>query len=158
MLILWYGAYLIFHSKDYVAVLAAISTGLVVMFGYFATDQFIFARKQKEKKFEQYLELVKKLRFFIIEENLKGTSQQSKMRDDLQDAYFAFSLLTSAKSYKALSDMMNAFKSLLENQDDSTELCKFKKAQSNFVNELRSEFFIDENIDFETYDFRLGKR
>lgn len=155
MLILWYGTYQIFGDKDHAPVLAAISTGLVVMFGYFATDQFIFARKQKEKKFEQCLELVKKLRFFILEENIKGENQQFKMRDELQDAYFAFSLLTSAKSYKALSEMMEVFKSLL---DDPSQLCKFKNAQSNFVNELRKEFFIDKDINFETYDFRLKKK
>lgn len=150
-----YGAYRIFGEKDNVPVLAAISTGLVVMFGYFATHYLTIARKQKERKFDQCLELVKKIRFFILEENIKGEDQQFKMRDELQDAYFAFSLLTSGKSYKALSEMMEAFKSLL---GDSSQLCKFKKAQSSFVNELRKEFFIDKEIDFETYDFRLQKK
>ncbi len=140
MLALEYLAYRVFDSKDNVPVLAAISTGLVVMFGYFATHYLTIARKQKERKFEQCLELVKKIRFFILEENIKGEDQQFKMRDELQDTYFAFSLLTSAKSYKALSEMMEAFKSLLT---DQTQLCKFKKAQSSFVNELRKEFFID---------------
>ncbi len=152
MLLLEYGAYKIFSSQNNVPVLASISTGLVVMFGYFATHYLTIARKQKEKKFEQCLELVKKIRFFILELDYKGKPEHSKMRDELQDAYFAFSLLTSAESYKALSEMMDAFKILLV---DQTQLCKFKEAQSKFVNSLRKEFFIDKGIKFETYDFKL---
>ncbi|MDP2640999.1 MAG: hypothetical protein Q8P39_00445, partial [Candidatus Yanofskybacteria bacterium] len=40
MLILEYGAYRVFSGKENVPILAAISTGLVVMFGYFATHYF----------------------------------------------------------------------------------------------------------------------
>lgn len=35
--------------------------------------------------------------------------------------------------------------------------CDFKKAQSKFVNTLRNEFFIDKEIIFEPYDFRLSQ-
>ena len=152
MLLLEYIAYEIFKDKDTVPVLAAISTGLVVMFGYFTTHYLTIARKQNEEKFSRCLELIKKIRFFILELDYKGKPEHSKMRDELQDAYFAFSLLTSEKSYKALSEMMDTFKVLLT---DQTQLGKFKKAQSKFVNSLRKEFFIDKEIDFETYDFKL---
>ncbi len=145
-------AYYIFNTTEQVPILAAIITSSVVMFGYFATHYLTITRQQKEKKLEQCLELIKKIRFFILEENIKGEPQQSTMRDELQDAYFAFSLLTSAESYQALSEMMDAFKALLI---DPSQLCKFKKAQSNFVNKLRKEFFVDKEINFETYDFRL---
>lgn len=147
-----YAAYCIFKDKDTVPILAAISTGLVVMFGYFATHYSATIQNQREKKFEQCLQLIKKIRFFILESNLKETEQQRKMRDELQDAYFAFSLLTSAKSYEALSEMMKAFKIFLENQ---SKLPDFQKAQSKFINKLRDEFFIDKEINFETYDFKL---
>ncbi|MBC8234380.1 hypothetical protein H8E77_32935 [bacterium] len=157
MISLEYGAYRVFDSKDQAPVLAAISTGLVVMFGYFATHYLTIERKQKERKFEQCLELIKKIRFFILEGDIKGEQQQFEMRDELQDAYFAFSLLTSAKSYEALSEMMKAFETLLSNRSQS-KLREFTKAQSNFVNQLRKDFFIDKDIDFKTYDFRLKKK
>jgi hypothetical protein len=48
--------------------------------------------------------------------------------------------------------MMDAFKSLLA---DENQLCKFKKAQSKFLNSLRKEFFIDKDIEFETKDCHL---
>lgn len=96
-----------------------------------------------------------KIRFFILEEHVKGTVEQIKLRDELQDAYFAFSLLTSEKSYKALSRMMDAFKTHLNCSGECK--CDFKKAQIKFVNELRNEFFIDKEIIFETYDFRLSQ-
>ena len=51
--------------------------------------------------------------------------------------------------------MMKAFEVMLK---DSSKLVEFKKAQSDFVNNLRSEFFIDREINFETYDFRLEKK
>lgn len=152
MFLLEYGSYTVFNDKEHVVVLGAISTSLVVMFGYFATHYLTIIRKQKEKKFEQCMELIKKIRFFILEENIKGKDQQFKMRDELQDAYFAFSIITSSNSYEALSEMMVQFKTLL---NDPKNLDNFKKAQSDFVNKLRNEFFIDKKIEFETYDFRL---
>ena len=151
--LLMYIAYLIFKDKE--TVLATIGTGLVVMFGYFATHYLTISRNQKEEKFKVCLELIKKIRFFILEENTKGEPQQFKIRDELQDAYFSFSLLTSETSYNALSKMMKAFEVMLK---DSSKLVEFKKAQSDFVNNLRSEFFIDREINFETYDFRLEKK
>ncbi|MEK7084302.1 MAG: hypothetical protein AAB932_03650 [Patescibacteria group bacterium] len=153
MLLSEYGAYRFFGTVEQIPVLAAVSTGLVVMFGYFATHYLTIARKQNEEKFNKCLELIKRIRFFILELDYKGKPEHSKMRDELQDAYFAFSLLTSEKSYKALSEMMDAFKALLT---DPTQLYKFKKAQSKFINSLRKEFFIDKEIDFETYDFKLN--
>lgn len=146
-------AYVIFKDKE--TVLAAIGTGLVVMFGYFATHYFTISRNQRERKFQSCLELIKKIRFFILENDINGESQQIKIRDELQDAYFSFSLLTSEKSYKALSKMMSAFEIMLK---DNSKLAEFKKAQSYFVNSLRKEFFIDKEINFETYDFRLRQK
>lgn len=156
MLTLQYFANRIYGDKEHVPVLAAAITGSIVMFGYFATHHLTQKRALKDRKFDQCLELVKKIRFFIIEKNIVGTDQHFKMRDELQDAYFAFSLLTSAKGYEALSEMMNAFEAHL-NQKDKERLDKFTKAQSNFVNKLRKEFFIDNKIDFKTYDFQLKK-
>lgn len=147
-------AYCIFADKE--TVLAAISTGLVVIFGYFATHYLAISRDQKEKKFQLCLELIKKLRFFILEEHLKKEeAQQSKLRDELQDAYFAFSLLISATSYDSLVKMMGAFGEMLK---EPSKLEEFKKAQSHFINSLRKEFFIDKEIQFETYDFRIGNK
>ncbi|MCX6789345.1 MAG: hypothetical protein NTZ42_01920 [Candidatus Gribaldobacteria bacterium] len=149
LLLFMYFAYSIFKDKE--TVLAAISTGLVVMFGYFATHYFTIMRDQREKKLQLCLEFIKKLRFFIIEEHIKGDRQQN-MRDELQDAYFPFSLLISSASYEALSKMMQALDVMLKNK---TKLKEFKDAQSDFVNNLRNEFFIDSKIKFETYDIRL---
>jgi hypothetical protein len=144
------GVYLIFKDKE--TVLAAMGTGLVVMFGYFATHYFTIVRNQREKKFQLCLEFIKKLRFFILEEHIKGGQQQKKMRDELQDTYFSFSLLISSASYESLSRMMKAFEVLLKNK---SYLGKFKDAQSDFINNLRNDFFIDREIKFETYDIRL---
>jgi len=115
-----------YFFKNKATVLASVSTGLVVMFGYFATHFLTIARKQKEEKFNRCLELIKKIRFFILEANYKGTPQQSKMRDELQDAYFAFSLLTSEKSYKALSEMMNKFKACINDPTNYLHSRKLK--------------------------------
>lgn len=152
MITFQYIAFRFLTTTDQMPVLAAVSTGLFATFGYFATHYLTNIRDQKEKKFQQCLELIKKIRFFILETNIKGTIQQSTMRDGLQDAYFAFSLLTSEKSYRALSLMMKEFKSMLINPSASIE---FKKAQSDFINCLRKEFFIDNDLNFETYDFNL---
>ncbi len=158
MLLLWYGAYKVFADTVHVPVLAAISTGLVVMFGYFATHHLALMREQKERKFKQFVNLIKSMRFFLLEKNIGGTEQQFKMRDELQDAYFEFSLLTSAKSYEALSIMMDSFKDFLKDQNNSEKLNKFRKSQSDFVNELRREFFVDKEISFKTYDFQLEEK
>lgn len=155
MIALWYAAYRIFHTNEQVPVLAAISTSLVVMFGYFATHYFQSVRDQREKKLQRYLDLVKTLRFFIVETDL-NLEQRSKIRDELQDAYFAFSLLTSAKSYAALSNLMKKFENYLNNKTENN-LIDFKNSQSDFVNSLRNELFKDSKIKFETYDFILSK-
>ncbi|MFZ2969970.1 MAG: hypothetical protein WA063_02375 [Minisyncoccia bacterium] len=156
VIILIYGTYKIFgENKDYVLVVATIISSSVVMFGYFATHYLAMSRELKEKRLIQCLELIKKIRFFTLEEHIKGTKEQVKLRDELQDAYFAFSLLTSEKSYKALSQMMEAFKTHLNCSGEYK--CNFEKEQSKFVNELRNEFFIDKEIIFKTYDFRLSQ-
>lgn len=152
MLAFQYIAFRFLTTTEQMPVLAAVSTGLFAVFGYFATHHLTNSRDQKERKFQQCLELIKKIRFFILETNIKGTTQHAAMRDELQDAYFAFSLLTSEKSYRALSHMMDEFKRLL---DEPGRLETFKSAQSDFINCLRKEFFVDKDLNFETYDFNL---
>jgi len=149
-----------FYNVDNIPALAAVITGSIIMFGYFATHDLEIKRKQREKKLEVYMKIMKNLRFLIMEKHLKESSEgqleMKKMRDELQDIYFPFSLLTSEKSYNALKGMMKAFDlHLVKNNSDS--LIKFKKAQSNFVNKLRNELFIDKEIDFTTFDFMIGK-
>lgn len=152
--------YLFLINKDKENVLAAVTTGSVVVFGYFATNYLTILRDQRQKKLEQYLDLIKKIRFFILEEHIKGTDKQKKLRDEFQDAYLAFSLLTSAKSYNALSAMMDKLKILLEDnqtENNQKKRCDFEEAQKKFINGLRNEFFIDKEINFKTYDFRLSQ-
>jgi hypothetical protein len=155
MILLQIIAYQFFKDTNYIPVLAAVTTGLTVMFGYFATHYLAMDKEQKERKFTQCLGLVKKLRFFLLEKNHLGSAEHSKMRDELQDAYYSFSLLTSARSYEALEKMMKEFEIFLGDQQNPTKKENFRKAQSTFINRLREEFFIDKEIDFKTYDFQL---
>jgi len=146
-------AYFIFKCEE--TILAAIITGSVVMFGYFATHYLTILRDQRTWKFERCLELTKTLRLFILEEHTKGTEKQREMRNSFQDTYFAFSLLTSQKSYEAMSKMMEAFKIHLNCK--VTCECDFNEKQKDFINKLRKEFFIDKEINFKTYDIRLSQ-
>jgi hypothetical protein len=65
MLLLIFGSRQLFAGKDNVPILAAVVTGSVVMFGYFATHYLTMARELKKKKFNQCLELIKKFGFLF---------------------------------------------------------------------------------------------
>jgi len=152
------GAYFLFTNIDADGnIIAGTMTGLVIIFGYFITHYLEINRKQREKKFEQYLKLIKGLRLFIVETYLKGDrKKQKELVDNYQNAYFESSVSISKRSYDKLHDAMIAFKKFTKNQNDNNRKM-FMKTQSDFINVVRSEFFIEQDIDFETFNVMISE-
>lgn len=67
-----------------------------VVIGYFIIHQLELNRKQKEKKRDIVLELIRGCRFFLNEQDiLKDREKRNNMRDTFQDTYLQFSLVIS---------------------------------------------------------------
>jgi len=146
------------NSNLLIGLAGAIIGALAIIIAQFVTNRLEIKRKQKEKKRDIVLELIKGCRFFINEQDvLKDKEKHQQLRDRFQDSYFPFSLVISEEAYDSLMGVMETYGRFLEKSDDE-RLKNFKNAQKRFVNKLRKEVFDEEEIDFGTYDFRISEK
>lgn len=137
----------------------AIIAGLGLLAGYVLTHVLEVERKRSTNKLNHYLDLVRGLRIFIMEEDLRKSGKLQDLRDRFQDAYFSSTILISADAYRKFRTMADAFKKFLEcktEEERNTTKSDFMNKQSALINALRKEFLSDDNIDFQTFDFRIG--
>ena len=130
-------------------------TGIAIIFGYFLTHYLEIIRKQKENKFNQYYKLLKALRIFIKETDLEE-SQRKELVDKFQNAYFGSTILISRNAHEKIKKVA-ALYNIFQGSSESTReenLNEFRKAQSDFINCLRKEFFHDKELDFLGYDIK----
>ena len=86
-----------------------------------------------------------------------------KYRDNFINSSYSFSLLISKKSNLLLQKLFRDYKEFQDRQvkgdkdQNKIEESKviFKKTQNDFINSLRKEFSIQEDIEFETYAITL---
>ena len=164
--ILW--AFLIFAVIEYfvfwffkdinadVDIIVGSMTGLGIIFGYFITHYLEIIRKRQEKKFDQYCELLKALRLFIAETNL-DENERKDLANKFQHAYFGSTISITRNAYEKLKEVARLYSEYQKTKtkpqnEENDALNKFRKAQSNFINCLRKEFFHDRELDFLGYD------
>lgn len=135
-----------------VNIIAGSMTGLGIIFGYFITHYLEIIRKQQEKKFDQYCELLKALRIFIAETNLEE-HERKELVNKFQLAYFGSTIFISKNAYEKIKDVARLYSNYQSNINPDN-LAIFRKAQSNFINCLRNEFFHEKDLDFLAYDIR----
>ena len=139
-------------------IIAASLTGIAIVGGYFITHYLELLRRDDERKYQQYSDFLKSLRFLILEINLMGSKQQEALRDDLQNATFQAALLIDDKTYTKFKEMMEQFAKLLGIKEKTEQLEGrniFVEKQKVFVNALRKDYRSLPEIDFSTWDFRL---
>ena len=136
-------------------IIAGSMTGLGIIFGYFITHYLELLRKKTEEKFKHYCKLLEALRVFIVEANL-DEADKKKLASDFQQAYFGSTISISRGAYDKLKGFAKAYSDYqgADVANKKTALTNFVKAQSDFVNYLRKEFFCDRELDFQTYDIR----
>ncbi len=150
------GAYYLFTNIEADGnIIAGTMTGLFIIFGYFITHYLEISRKEREKKFEQYLNLIKGLRILLIEDYTKSIDDDKELIDKLQNAYFESSVSISKKSYDKLHETITAFSEFAKTKNISDKRL-FLKKQSDFINQVRSEFFIEQEINFETFTIKAS--
>ena len=125
--------------------------GITIIFGYFFTHFLEIQRKQREKKLEQYWELLKAIRVFIMEKNLTPEEKRG-LASKFQDAYFGSSLYISSKAYEHLKLTIEMLMIYIK-EKNGTSLDNFTQVQSKFINCLRKELG-EKAIEFNTYDLR----
>ena len=106
---------------------------------------------QKEKKLEQYWELLKAIRVFIMEQNL-SPDEKKKLASNFQEAYLGSTLFISSEAYKKLKTTIEKLMAYIATANKS-DLDNFTQAQSQFINCVRHELG-EKEIGFNTYDLR----
>ncbi|MEK7136430.1 MAG: hypothetical protein AAB821_02465 [Patescibacteria group bacterium] len=108
-------------------------------------------RKRYDKKLEQYWELLKAIRVFILEKNL-NEDEKKRLISQFQDTYLGSSLFISSFAYEELKIMIEMLINHIK-QNRTESLDKFTQAQSKFINCLRRELG-ECPIEFNTYELR----
>lgn len=120
--------------------------------GYFLAHFLEIQRKQREERLQYYRELVGKIRVFI-----KEMDDKRKLGEDFDEAYYTSWMSISSNVYKKLVEYLEAYKNW--NTRGKTE--PLKETLGDKIKELmkamRREFIIDDEVEFQDYDFRWNK-
>lgn len=144
-------SYIFYKLNVDINIISASAAGITIILGYFYTHFLDIQRKQQEEKLREYKELLKAIRIFLLEKELKP-EEQKNLINKFQDAYFSSALLISTEAYNNLKTMIEM---LMEHtkKDNKESLDNFTLAQSKFINSLRKEFG-GRSIPFNTYHLR----
>ena len=135
-------------------VIVGLIAGLAIFAGYFITHYLEINSRQYEKRFDQHWELLRSLRFFILETKIDIEGKE-RLLNEFQNSYFGSALFLSRKNYDKLKSVIESLKNFLDKNGDEDALKQFEEKQTDFVNELRKEFTDGEKIKFQTYNIRL---
>jgi len=133
-------------------IIASLMTAIALFGSYFIVHDLEVLRIQKTKKLELCLEMIKNLRLLLNEPYYMGKEEQKKFRDQFINSYYQFSLLVSKEAYIKLETVVERFIKFLQNEEHKAE---FKKAQNEFINQLREELADQEKINFCAYAIKV---